>query len=34
LNLKNDRDFHIATRLIYKALKIDLEFVRNGDDRD
>lgn len=31
LNLKNDRDFHIATRLIYKALKIDLEFVRNGE---
>ena len=31
LNLKNDRDFHIATRLIYKALKIDLEFVRNEE---
>ncbi|HER24834.1 MAG TPA: hypothetical protein ENO17_07300 [Candidatus Atribacteria bacterium] len=31
LNLKNDRDFHIATRLIYKALKIDLEFGQNGE---
>ena len=31
LNLKNDRDFHIATRVIYKALKIDLEFVGNGE---
>jgi len=31
LNLKNDRDFHIATRSIYKALKIDLEFVGNGE---
>ena len=30
LNLKNDRDFNIATRVIYKALKIDLEFLRNG----
>jgi hypothetical protein len=31
LNLKNDRDFHIATRVIYKALKIELEFVGNGE---
>ena len=31
LNLKNDRDFHIATRVIYKALKIDLEFLGNGE---
>jgi hypothetical protein len=31
LNLKNDRDFHIATRVIYKALKIDLEFAENGE---
>jgi hypothetical protein len=31
LNLTNDRDFHMATRVIYKALKIDLEFARNGE---
>jgi hypothetical protein len=31
LNLKNDRDFHMATRVIYKALKIDLEFLRDGE---